>query len=520
MDKGYRTYIQTNNTKSKRIASNAMVLFVRMFAIMIINLYAVRLVLNGLGDIDYGLYHTIIGVVTISTFISSVLSQSIQRFYSFSLGEQKYSKLQEIFSASVNIAFILALFVILLLETAGLWLINTHLSIPSERLTATIVVFQSALGSFLCSILQIPYTAAIFAHEDMKIYSIISTIECLLKLGAAVLISFSASDRLILYGILLFFVSVVILGIYKNAAQRYTECRYKRITNKRLYQDLLSFSGWTFLGATANAGMIQGNSILLNIFFGPLSNASFGIAIQINNAFTTLYNCIIMAFRPAIIKAYAEQHFDFLSQLFSYGNKILLYTLLAIGIPLIFEMPTILHLWLGDVSDTTILFSRLVIIYIMCLAMNGPITTLVQATGRIKEYHISVESVTLLCIPVTLLFFYLDTPSWGVFYSMISLCILAHLVRLFCLHRCYPPFSILHYFTTLILPAFIICILSVFFAFLLHKSIELTYLRLGAVLFITPFITLSCVWLIGMNQQERVQTFRIIISIIHKLYRK
>lgn len=516
MNKGHRADI-ANDTKSRRVVSNAMVLFVRMSVITIINLYAVRLVLSGLGEIDYGLYNTIIGVVTLSTFVSSVLSQSIQRFYSFSLGEQDYGKLLEIFSASVNIAFVLIFLVILVLEPAGLWLIYTHLSIPLERLNATFVIFQLALGAFLCSILQIPYTAAIFAHEDMGIYAVISTAECLLKLGAAVMMTVSPFDHLIVYGVLLFAISVVILGIYYVVARRYEECRYKKINNPGLYRQLSSFSGWTFLGAAANAGMIQGNSILLNIFFGPLSNAAFGIAIQINNAFTSLYNCIIMAFRPAIIKAYAEQHHDFLNQLFSFGNKTLLYALLAIGIPLIFEMPTILHLWLGDVSDATVLFSRLIIVYIICLAMNGPITTVVQATGRIKEYHIPVESVTLLCVPVTFLLFYFGVPSWGVFCSMTGLCILAHFVRLFCLRRCYSSFSIRHYFTTLIIPSIIVCVLATFFALMLHKNIETPYLRLGSVLILIPLMTLLCTWLIGMSRHERTQVANYVRLYINKV---
>lgn len=506
----------TNTTKPKRIVSNAMVLFARMLVITIVNLYAVRLVLNGLGEIDYGLYNTIMGVVTASAFVSSSLSYSIQRFYSYSHGEQRFDKLQEIFSASMNIIFVLILIITLLLEIIGIWLIKSHLSIPPERLSATIIIFHLALCSFLCSIMQIPYTAAIFAHEDMGKYAIVSTIECVLKLGAAGVMFISPLDHLILYGTLLLFVSIIILGIYCVIARRYAECKYKKIENRKLYREILSFSGWTFLGASANAGMIQGNSILLNIFFGPLSNASFGIAIQINNAFTTLYNCIIMAFRPAIIKAYAEHHYEFLYQLFTFGNKVLLYTLITIGIPLLFEMPTILQLWLGSVSNITVLFSRLIIIYIVCLAMNGPITTIVQATGRIKEYHISVECITLSCFPVTLLLFYLGVPSWGVFYSMIGLCILAHFVRLICLRRYYPLFSIQLYFRTLIFPAIIICILVLFLAFALHKSIETTYMRLLVVIFIIPLITLFCIWFIGMNRYERAQVSHSVMSIVYK----
>ena len=144
--------------------------------------------------------------------------------------------------------------------------------------------------------------------------------------------------------------------------------------------------------------MTQGSTILLNIFFGPITNVAFAICQQVNVAFNALCNSMVLSLRPAMIKAYAEKEFVYLNQLFSVSNKFILYILLAIALPMILEMRDILLLWLGDkVTDQIVLFAQLIIIYVICLAMSNPITIIMQASGHIKEYFLPVESISLMC---------------------------------------------------------------------------------------------------------------------------
>ena len=84
-------------TKSKRIASNTMILFVRVVVTMVINLYAVRVVVKALGVEDYGILNAIAGVVLTSTFLSSTLTVAIQRFYSYAIGKHEERRMREIF---------------------------------------------------------------------------------------------------------------------------------------------------------------------------------------------------------------------------------------------------------------------------------------------------------------------------------------------------------------------------------------------------------------------------------------
>lgn len=457
-----------NLRMSRRIANNTLLLFARMFVITIVNLYAVRVVLSNLGEIDYGIFNSIAGVVLMSTFLSQTLALSIQRFYSYSIGEQRWDRLREIFSASILIVVLLSVFIIVVFESVGFWFVETKMLIPADRLFAAKWIFQFALFTFVTSLLQIPFTAAVFAHEDMGIYALFSTIDCLLRLFVAWLIGQAVFDHLIFYGGGLLLVAVFVFLLYAvTACIRYPECRYRKVSEKKTYKELLSFSGWTMYGNLSGVAMIQGSTILLNVFFGPVANAAFAVANQIYNALGTLGNTVVIAFRPAMIKSYSEKNYDNLDHLFYIHNKVLSYLMIGVSLPLIFLMPTILHWWLDEVPQESVVFSRLFVVYIFILVMSNPISTIIQATGRVKYYSLAVETITILCLPVAWLLFRLGYPSFTLFVVMIVICALAHFVRLVCLHRYYPSFSCRKYISSLAMPS-LLCLLAAVIYFTRH----------------------------------------------------
>ncbi len=334
-----------NSSNTNRIAKNTTLLYIRMMVVMTINLYSVRLVLNALGIEDYGIYNVIAGVTTMLSSVSSVLQTATQRYYSYSIGENALERLQKIFSTSIYIYVILSFIVIILGETIGLWFVNTQLVIPEERIKAVNWIYQFSIFSFVASIIQMPYSAAIIAHEDMGIFSLISVAECVLKVIVVLLILVIPLDRLIIYGAAIFLISILVLITYIFVGlNKYAECRYKKPTEKTLFKELISFSGWSLFGSVAGVGMSQVNTILVNIFFGPIVNAARAISFQFNMAVSSFVGSFILAIRTQMIKSYAEESYSYLNKIFYLSNKFIYYCLLMICIPLMFEMDTILLL--------------------------------------------------------------------------------------------------------------------------------------------------------------------------------
>jgi len=499
------------STKSKRIASNTIVLFIRMFAIMVINLYAVRIVLRALGEVDYGVFNTIAGVVLTSSFLITTLAISIQRFYSYSLGKQDTARLAKIFTASMNIILILIVVLIIVLETFGLWFVNTQLTIPIEKVNTVHWLFHFAVLSLFFSFVQIPYTAAIFAREHMGAFALISLFECLGRLLVALLIGkVMVSDGLFFYGAGLLTIAVLVFMAYVLYTRcNFAECHYKRGIEKNLYKELISFSGWTTYSAISGMSIVHGNTILLNIYFGPVAVAAYAIANQIHNAITALGNSIVIAFRPAMVKAYAEKNFTYLDTLFYAGSKSILYLLLCVSIPLVIEMPAILNLWLEETSSQMILFSRFFVVFMILLMMQCPITTIIQSTGEIKHYSLYVDSITLLSLPISWLLYSLGAPDYSCFLSMITLFIIAHIVRLVCLSYRYEKFSYTEYGKTILLPGLIVSTSSLAVAFFVHRQSDSTIMDFLSVSAVSVTVTPLLAYAIGLSRQERLmlQTF-------------
>lgn len=490
--------------QSGKIAKNTFLLWGRMLVLTVINLYALRILINALGDDDYGLYTAVAGVVTMFSCVTTVLSISTQRFYSYESGRNKESRLNEVFCKSLNLNILLSLGIILLLETVGLWYVSSQLVVPDGRMEAVQWVYQFAIFSLACMLIQIPYLAAVLAHEDMGIYTIITTVECLFKLGVIFLIDTVEIDRMIFYGGGMFFaVLLSFLSYAIVAGHRYGECSYSRQSDMSLYKELLLFSGWSFYGSVAGVALIQGNTLLLNRFFMPFINAAFAVAVTVHNAFVQLCNSVVLAIRPAMIRSYAAGDYKRLDFLFSFCNKLLFFIVTLIGIPLIVEMPSVMDVWLEDTTPEKVLFTRLMIVYVMIIAMQNPITIIMQATGNIKLYHILADTIMLISMPVSWLLISFGLPAHYVLLSMIAFCLFAHSARLFCLKKSIHSFVLKDYVLKFLLPFVLYAVISLICSYFVHTVIGGLALRFLCVTAVSLILLSFPIYFWGLTAMEK-----------------
>jgi O-antigen/teichoic acid export membrane protein len=490
--------------ESQKLAKNSFFLYSRMIVVMLINLYSVRLVIGKLGINDYGIFDVVVGLVTILSGLSSVLATSTQRFYAFFIGNNISNDLKSVFSASVQIHFFLVIAVILISETLGLWFLNSVLIISPDRIHAANVLFQCSIFSFVFSFMHVPFSSFIVVFENMKIFSIISVLESLLKLFAAFLIYHLSLDSLVSYGLLIVIISILVFLIYLIYSQnKYSDCQYVKLSNNKLRNELLSFSGWSLLSSISGVAINQGLSVLLNIFFGSLLNSARAISLQFSLASTSLSSSFILAVKPKMIKAYGEQSFDVLNHYFGLSNKILYYSLLVLFLPIYLEMDAIILFWLGKTSADIILLSKLILVYSLIMTLNNPISIIIQATGNVKNYNIAVEFVTLLILPLSYIIFKLGGDAYLSYIVMIICALLAHCVRLHYLKKNYTPFSINLYLKSFVLPALIVTALSILVV-LFFSSFHITFfLKMPMLIFLSVLSVLFFVYIFNINKFEK-----------------
>lgn len=475
-----------------------------MAVVLIVNLYTVRVVLHALGDEGYGIYNVVAGIITMLASFSTVFSSATQRFLSFSLGSNDPITLNKIFSASSNIFYAISIISLLLGETLGLWFINTQLVIPIDRIVSANWIYQFSILSFLASMLASPYLAASIAHEDMGLFAIVTTIDAALKLCFAFAIPYIPIDHLTFYGFYLLVIQFFTFCAYFFVCRkRYSECHYSATKDWKLHREILSFSGWTLFSSFAVIGVNQGIAILINIFFGPLINAALAIAFQVNSTLSTFCNSFIMAVRPPMIKAYSEERYDYLTRLFSISNKFTYYCLFIIAIPLIFEMSFILHIWLGDVSTETVTFCQLGVVYSVILAMCNPISIIVQATGKIRQFTVPVELVTISTPIVVFILFKLGFAAVSAFYVMIVVVSISQIVRLIYLKKVFPAVSIRNYIVGFMIPAVGITFLTIPCCYMIYSSISDDIIRFIGICLTSLIVIMLLTSVLGLSNTEK-----------------
>lgn len=409
-----------------------------MVLLMVINLVAVRYVRTGLGIEDYGIFNVATGLVQIVICLKSILATATQRFISISLGKQNIDEARNSFSVSVRLSKELSLLVLFGMETIGLWFVCTQMNCPESRYNAMLIVYQLAVLNFILTLLQVPYLAVVLAYERMDFFAFVTILEAIVNLAAALLIFVVAGDRMIFYAFMLVISNLlgyILYRIYVN--RRIGGIYYQVVKEEGLYRKMLSFSGWTVYGSISAALMFQGNMLTLNVFVGPVANAAFAVSLQMYNAITNLGNNVVMAVRPQMVMNYSKGNYRQLNRLFLLSTLALVVVMGGIILPLEIWMPEILRIWLGNIDNITILFSRLMTIVAFLLMIGMPITIIMHAVGCVKQYHLIVETTTILCLPASSICLLFGFVPECVCWSMIIFIVLAHVCRLFCFWKYY-----------------------------------------------------------------------------------
>ncbi len=504
----------TNSNNNRRIVKNTLFLYFRMLLTLSVTLYTSRVVLNNLGVEDFGIYNVVGGVVTMMAFLSGAMSSATQRFLAFELGKNNLEQLAKVFKMSLNIYWLIVLIVIIVAQTLGLWFVNTQLVIPPDRLVAANWVFQCTLFSFCCTVLGVPYNAAIIAHEKMSAFAYISIIDVLLKLTVIFLLVAYDGDKLQRYSLLLAVVSLLILGCYYAYARwQFAVTRFSWYWNAELFNTLFSYTGWNLFGNVASVATNQGINILLNLFFGTTVNAARAIAFQVNGAVTGFVTSLQMSINPQIVKSYATDNHDYMLQLVFSGARYCFFLLYFLSVPFLLQAETILNIWLGVLPDYSATFCRLVIIDSLIISLSGTLMTAFQATGRIKTYQMVVGGLILCNLPLSYLFLSLGYNAQVTMWISIIISVVALFVRVFLLSRVFP--GVLAKFKDLFYKVIMVFGLSLSLANTIPALYENIIINFTVSCILHCFLIVLFILVIGIDNQERTFVFNKIKNILN-----
>lgn len=496
--------MSTQTTENnKRIAKNTIILYARTLFVLAVKLYTSRLILKYLGVTDYGIYNIVASFIAMFTLLNGALTTSIQRFLTFSLGERNEKKVQDTFSASLIILLFLSLLIVLVAETIGLWYVNYKLNIPPDRIVAANWVYQLSLATFVIDVITVPYNSILTAYENFKAFAYFDILNTMLALVLVFSLSVIHFDQLIYYGFGLFGIALLIRFLYSYYCHRHYETSHFHIVKeKALYKSLFSFSFYSFFG---NMGSIIGEggvNIVINLFFGVALNATRGISTQVSNAVTGFIRSFTTAVNPQITKKYAEQDYEQCSKLVIYSAKFSFLLLSIFVIPVIVNVEWLLRVWLTEIPPFAEIYVQLMLVQASIHVLFNSITTVLNASGRIKAFQIGVFIILMSNIGIIYALYSLGYPPYMGVVAQCFIYVIQLLFSMILMDKI-VAIKVSLFSKQVLLPSFLIFTISLLLSFAVrHVGLAFNIHSLFLI-FIAMMITIGVSLTIGTNKPQR-----------------
>ena len=505
--------------QAKRVAVNTGFLYVRLAITMFVSLYSTRLILGALGVKDFGLFNLVAGSIAMLTFLNNGMAVASQRFMSFARGEGNVDKQKNIFNVSVLLHLIVGVMVVLILEAVGYVLFHGVLKIDADRVDVAWLIYQFMIVSTFFTIISVPYDAVINARENMALIAVVGVIQALLKLAIAVYITYTAQDKLVVYGL-----SMALLSIFVLLLQRYycrrkyeeVEINLKKYCNRPLFNEMISFAGWGFLGGSSSMLSNYGQGIVLDVFFGTVVNAAQGVSNQVSGQLNVFATSLQKALNPTIAQSEGAGNRAKMLRTSIMGSKVSFFLLMFLYVPVILEMPFILTMWLKNVPPFTIVFCKLLLFRRLIEQLYVTLSVSVAAVGDIKTFQISKSLLNFFPLVVSFILFEFGFPPYVLYivfivYSMMDAGITIYFAKIKC------DLPVKHFLSNVVLR----CFLS-FGIVTLIAAVPLIFLQEGFLRFVVVGIISSICFIVfggwvGFANDERKYIMDMAVSFLKKV---
>lgn len=504
---------------NKRILKNTVYLYMRQFVIMALSFFTTRIVLEKLGASDYGVNNVVGGFVSMFTVLNSILQTGTRRFLSLNLGKGDALVLKDTFSTAFVIHLIVGTFVVVLLETFGIWFLNSQLNIDSGRMVAANWVFQFSVLTVFLSITQTPYTAAVTSHENFSIYAFMSIFETVAKVAVLFLLIFIPGDKFIIYSALLLGVSAINISVYRvYCIRKFPECQFTLKVNHNLLKEMVRFSGWSVIANVFQVGNTQGVSILLNIFFSTLVNAARGLATTVTFTISQFVNGFIIAAEPQLVKYYGANDREHFEKLVFNITQYTLFLLAIFAVPVFMEIDYVLKLWLTEVPQYTSEFIKITIISSLLVNSYIMIDKAIIASGHIKQMALIGNTIPVIQLPLVYIFLKLGYSPVVTYIITLVPQFLGMFANLW-ISKHYINFPSGRFFFQIMVKNSLFIIIACIIPYIVREMMPDGLLRFLVVCSLSVFCTIGIMYSFAMNAETKQMVRQKVIGKIFKRFR-
>lgn len=505
---------------NNRMIVNTVVMYARLAITMVITLLSSRWVLLALGEEDFGIYNLVAGLLGLLMFLNLSMATASQRYLSYALGKKDNDLLSDTFFISIILHFIIGVVIFFLVEIVGQYLLYNFLQVPFKKIDLAVFCLHSLAINAFVTVISVPYRASLISHENIMFVALTEVGVSVLKLILAIVLLDYLGNRLKLYAVVMTLIPIMQALVFRiYSKHKYPECRFKihRISDYKRFKDMAVYASWNMIGSVSSLLRDQGIPMLLNSFYGVCMNTAYGLALQVKGQLNYFSSSIVTATKPQIVKSEGAGNRQRSLSLSAFTCKVTFLLLSMLAIPLIVDMPYILHLWLKIVPEYTISFTRIVIVICLVYQFAIGISIPVEAVGRIKHLQILVGGLHMLVIPVGFIMLHIGMTPNSIFLMIVCEEVICVIVGLFISKRV-TGLNVISFLIQTIIPCVIATIVAFGLIYSLHNLFDESFIRLCGICVVSILYFVSIGYLFVFTKDERKKAQQILNSLIHKLY--
>lgn len=495
------------NTKvdNIKIAKNTLYMYIRMLVTMVVSLFTARINFQALGIDNFGIYNVVGSVIVFFAFINQGLTTATRRYITAEIVQGTPESQRNVFNLAFEAHIFIALIILILAETIGLWAVNSLLNIPDNRMFAANIVYQLSVFTAIVSVMQTPYTAAITANEKMNIYAYLSIYDILLKLAIAFGVLYITGDKLIIFAVLLCIGTTSVMFVNSlYCCHSFPMCRFVRPRNKSLLKEIFSYMGWNLGSQLMVILTNQGVTILVNMFFTVAANAAMGVSNQITNIVNNFVTNFQVAFNPQITKQYASKNWKDLNDLAIRSSRFSSFLVLIFMVPICCQIKNFLGIWLGNYPEGAVEFCILTLLGIFLDGISAPLWMILCSDKDVKKYQIVISLIYSFNFIGAWILLKCGFPPYSVIVARILVYAIAIIARLWLVKERVPSFPVLKWIKEVLLKSMVVSIVPIVLYVLIQKLIFdnpfLEIILVGGGVFV---MTIVSIMMFGLDNKER-----------------
>jgi O-antigen/teichoic acid export membrane protein len=510
-------------TATRRIITNTLATYLKFLVLALTGLFAIPVALRTLGAVDYGIFSVIGGCLAFLTFLNISLATGAQRHIAYSLGQGDTKEAGKWFTTVLIVHVILGITVAGSGILASDWVLHRLLSLPASRLAAATWIYRMVVGAMVFNVVSTPYQALLIAHESIASMSFMNTVSGAFFMTSVFCLKYLPGDALLWYAAIycLFQVSVAV-GPACYCYYCYPESRFSSLTVDHLRRrlgELFSFSGWTLIHVLSVLVRVQGPAVVLNVFFGPIANAAYGLAVQVQGLASNIVWGFLGSATPAIVKRQASGDYRGMARLSTQSNTYGFAILWMALAPVLFEMGFCLKLWLHTPPPSTAAFLMPVLIALVIDQLTLGYNSSLVATGRIAGFSLVISVANSVGVPAGYFLLRAGRPGSWLLWAVVAGTVLAGCGRLWFARR-HATISITNWLSDVVFPASLSVLASVAVALTLMHFLADGWARFALIATVNCAVVCLIMWFFGTSAEQRFKFRTLAASIPVRLAAK